>query len=30
MGLSASLYSGTSGLKVHGEGMSVVGNNIAM
>jgi flagellar hook protein FlgE len=29
MGLSASLYSGTSGLKVHGEGMSVVGNNIA-
>lgn len=29
MGLSASLYSGTSGLKVHGEGMGVVGNNIA-
>ncbi|SDN60041.1 flagellar hook protein FlgE [Desulfonauticus submarinus] len=29
MGLTAALYSGTSGLKVHGEGMSVVGNNIA-
>ena len=29
MGLSASLYSGTSGLKVHGEGMTVIGNNIS-
>ena len=29
MGLSAALYSGTSGLKVHGEGMTVVGNNIS-
>ncbi|MDQ7031562.1 MAG: flagellar hook protein FlgE [Desulfonauticus sp.] len=29
MGLTAALYSGTSGLKVHGEGMNVVGNNIA-
>ena len=29
MGLSASLYSGTSGLLGHGESMSVIGNNIA-
>jgi flagellar hook protein FlgE len=29
MGLSAALYSGTSGLKVHGEGMTVIGNNIS-
>ncbi|MFP4169360.1 MAG: flagellar hook protein FlgE [Desulfonatronovibrionaceae bacterium] len=29
MGLSASLYAGTSGLKGHGEAMSVVGNNIS-
>lgn len=29
MGLSASMYSGTSGLKVHGEGMTVIGNNIS-
>ena len=29
MGLSASLYSGTSGLKVHGEAMTVIGNNIS-
>ena len=29
MGLSASMYSGTSGLKTHGEGMTVIGNNIA-
>lgn len=29
MGLSASLYSGTSGLKAHGEDMSVIGNNIS-
>ena len=29
MGLSASLYSGTSGLLGHGEAMSVIGNNIA-
>jgi flagellar hook protein FlgE len=29
MGLSAALYSGTSGLKAHGESMTVIGNNIA-
>ena len=29
MGLSASLYSGTSGLKAHGEDMTVIGNNIS-
>ncbi len=29
MSLSAALYSGTSGLKSHGEAMSVIGNNIA-
>jgi flagellar hook protein FlgE len=29
MGLSASLYAGTSGLKGHGEAMSVIGNNIS-
>ena len=29
MGLSASMYSGTSGLKVHGEAMTVIGNNIS-
>ncbi|NCC23728.1 MAG: flagellar hook protein FlgE [Deltaproteobacteria bacterium] len=29
MGLSAALYSGTTGLKAHGEAMSVIGNNIA-
>ena len=29
MGLSAAMYSGTTGLKVHGEDMTVVGNNIA-
>ncbi|NCD26493.1 MAG: flagellar hook-basal body complex protein, partial [Deltaproteobacteria bacterium] len=29
MSLSASMYSGTSGLKVHGEGMTVIGNNIS-
>ncbi|WP_457572088.1 flagellar hook protein FlgE [Desulfovulcanus sp.] len=29
MGLSAALYSGTSGLRAHGEAMSVIGNNIA-
>ncbi len=29
MGLSASMYSGTSGLKVHGEEMTVIGNNIS-
>ena len=28
MGLSASMYSGTSGLKAHGEKMTVIGNNI--
>lgn len=29
MGLSASMYSGTSGLKAHGEKMTVIGNNIS-
>lgn len=29
MGLSASMYSGTSGLKAHGEDMTVIGNNIS-
>ena len=29
MGLSASMYSATSGLKVHGEDMTVIGNNIS-
>ncbi|MBT8764203.1 flagellar hook protein FlgE [Desulfohalobiaceae bacterium Ax17] len=29
MGLSAALYSGTSGLRAHGEAMSVIGNNIS-
>lgn len=29
MGLAASMYSGTSGLKAHGEGMTVIGNNIS-
>jgi flagellar hook protein FlgE len=29
MGLSAAMYSGTSGLRVHGEDMSVIGNNIS-
>ncbi len=29
MGLSAAMYSGTSGLKVHGEDMTVIGNNIS-
>lgn len=29
MSLSASMYSGTSGLKAHGEEMSVIGNNIS-
>ena len=29
MGLSASMYAGTSGLRVHGEDMSVIGNNIS-
>jgi len=29
MGLSASMYSGTSGLKAHGEEMTVIGNNIS-
>jgi len=29
MGLSASMYSGTSGLKVHGEAMTTIGNNIS-
>ena len=29
MGLSAALYAGTSGLKAHGEAMSVIGNNIS-
>lgn len=29
MGLSASMYSGISGLQVHGEKMGVIGNNIA-
>ncbi|PIE68958.1 MAG: flagellar biosynthesis protein FlgE [Deltaproteobacteria bacterium] len=29
MGLSAALYSGTSGLRAHGEAMTVIGNNIA-
>jgi flagellar hook protein FlgE len=29
MGLSASMYSATSGLKAHGEDMTVIGNNIS-
>lgn len=29
MGLSASMYSGISGLRVHGEDMTVIGNNIS-
>ena len=29
MGLSSSLFSGITGLNVHGEQMSVLGNNIA-
>lgn len=29
MGLSSALYAGTSGLEVHGEKMSVIGNNLA-
>ena len=29
MGLSASMYSRTSGLKAHGEKMTVIGNNIS-
>lgn len=29
MGLSAAMYSGTSGLKAHGEDMTVIGNNIS-